>query len=105
MDPYLQMLGMTQFYNEAESLTPYEAFTCYTRHAAAALLESDELGTLEVGKAADFFTADRDFFRLPPAQVVEFRPVQTYYGGRAYAARKGTVGELLRMMLTPPHLL
>lgn len=54
MDPWLQMLGMVDFYNPEESITPYEAFRCYTLNPARAILEEDERGTLEVGKAADF---------------------------------------------------
>ncbi len=105
MDPYLQMLGMVQFYNERESLTPYEALRTYTVHAAEALLEGDERGTLEVGKAADFFTAAEDFFALRPEEVVSFRPTQTYYEGRACRPMKGTVGNLVRMLLTRSKLI
>lgn len=105
MDPYLQMLGMVQFYNEQESLSPYEALTTYTVNAAKALLEGDERGTLEEGKAADFFTADADFSALSPEEVVSFRPVQTYYGGKVYRPMKGTVDNLLRMLLTRPKLI
>ena len=102
MDPYLQMLGMMQFYNEDESLSAYEALTTYTVNAARALLEGDERGTLEEGKAADFFTADADFFTLSPEEVVGFRPAKTYYGGKAYRPMKGSVGELVRLLLTRP---
>ncbi len=105
MDPYLQMLGMVQFYNENESVSPYTAFCSYTKNAAAALLESDDFGTLECGKIADFFTADCDFFSLPPEKVVAFRPVQTYYGGKAYKNKKGSVAELIKMLLTKPKLI
>ena len=105
MDPYLQMLGMVQFYNEQESLTPYEALTTYTVNAAKALLEGDERGTLEVGKVADFFTADADFCALSPEEVVSFRPAQTYYEGKAYRPMKGTVGNLVRIMLNRPKLI
>lgn len=105
MDPYQQMLGMTQFYNEEESVTPYEAMVTYTKNPARALEEDDEFGTLEEGKTADFFTADRDFFRLSPMEVAAFRPVQTYYGGIPYIEKKGTVAELVRMMLKKPQLI
>ncbi|MCQ2421092.1 MAG: amidohydrolase family protein, partial [Clostridia bacterium] len=105
MDPYLQMLGMVQFYNEQESLTPYEALTTYTVHAAKALLEGDERGTLETGKAADFFTADCDFSALRPDEITGFRPVQTYYAGKACRPMKGTVGNLVRMLLSRPKLI
>lgn len=102
MDPYLQMLGMVQFYHENESVTPYQAFRCYTAHAAKSIEESEIRGTLEQGKVADFFTADRDFFTLSPQEVVDFRPTDTYYGGRKYQQKKGTVPELLMMLLHKP---
>lgn len=102
MDPYLQMLGMVQFYNENESVTPFQAFRCYTAHAAKSIEESDVRGTLEPGKVADFFTADRDFFTLSPQEVVDFRPTGTYYSGKKYQKKKGTVPELLFMLLRRP---
>lgn len=102
IDPYLQMLGMVQFYNENESITPYQAFRCYTANAARSIEEGDVRGTLEPGKAADFFSADRDFFSLSPEEVVDFRPSETWYAGRKYRQKKGTVTELLAMMLSKP---
>ena len=105
MDPYLQMLGMTQFYNEEESITPYEAMCTYTKNAARAIEEEDEYGTLEIGKVADFFTADKDFFKLKPEEITGFRPVQTFYGGKAYVKKKGTIAELVKMFLRKPKLI
>ncbi len=105
LDPWLQMLGMVQFYRESESLTPYEAFRCYTVHPARALLEEDERGTLEAGRLADFFTAEEDLFSLSPEQLGAFRPAQTYYGGRPARVWRGTLGELLVMMLRRPKKL
>lgn len=102
LDPWLQMLGMVQFYREEESVTPFEAFRCYTANAARALGEEKERGTLTTGKAADFFTADSDLFALPPEQVVGFRPVQTWYAGKPYRKKKGSLWELIRMLLTSP---
>lgn len=99
LDPWLQMLGMADFYNPEESVTPFQAFRCYTIHPAKAILEGDERGTLEVGKAADFFTADQDLFTLSPKDIVSFRPACTYYGGRPYRRKKGTVAELFLSML------
>ena len=95
----MQMQGMVQFYIEEESVTPYEAFQCYTSHPARAILEEGDYGTLEVGKKADFFTAKEDFFGLDRDAVRTFRPTQTYYGGEAYVRKKGTVFELIKMML------
>ena len=99
LDPWLQILGMVDFYNSEESITPYEAFRCYTINPARAILEVNERGTLEAGKAADFFTADKDLFALQPKDIASFRPECTYYGGRLYRKKKGTVAELLWSML------
>ena len=102
LDPWLQMLGMVHFYVESESITVEQAFRCYTANAARAIREERLRGTLEVGKAADFFTAGEDLFSLPPERVVAFRPEQTFYGGKPFRRKKGTLGELLAMLLTKP---
>ena len=99
MDPFLQMLGMVQFYREDESVDAYTAMKSYTANAARAVLEDDRIGTLEVGKTADFFTADEDFFTLTGQEIASFRPVETYYAGKPYSEKKGTAGELLLQML------
>ena len=103
MDPWLQMQGMCEFYHEAESVTPYEAFRCYTIHPARALEEEADIGTLEAGKEANFFVADRDLFTLDPHQVADYRPRATYYGGKLYKRRKGSLAELVAMFLRKPH--
>lgn len=105
MDPYLQMLGMTEFYNEEESITPYQAMRTYTVNAARAIEEENEYGSLEEGKVADFFTADQDFFKLKPREVSGFRPVKTYYQGKAYQKKTGSTFELIKMMLKKPKLI
>ena len=102
MDPYLQMLGMVEFYNEQESITSYQALSSYTVNAAKAIEEFDDYGTLEVGKVADFFTAKSDFTKLNPKDIVEFRPTQTYYGGKPFKKWKGSISELAKMMLSRP---
>ena len=102
MNPYVQMQGMVDFYRPEESLTAYEAFRAYTLHPAQAMLEDADYGTLEVDKRADFFTAEKDFFRLSAEQVGEFRPSQTYYGGNPYRHKKDSIGELIKMMLKRP---
>lgn len=103
LDPYLQMLGMVQFFRPEESVTPYQAFCCYTKNPARALGEEADIGTLEVGKEASFFVADRDFFTLAPHEVAAFRPRQTYDRGKPWNMRRGTLLSLLVMMLRRPH--
>lgn len=89
LDPWLQMLGMTQFYREEESVTPYEALRCYTVHPARALLEEKERGMLLAGMRADFFTSDRDLFSLSPTELGDFRPLDTWYGGKPAVDGRG----------------
>ena len=102
LDPWLQILGMTQFYREEESITPYEALRCYTVHPARALMEERERGMLLAGMRADFFTSDRDLFQLSPKELGNFRPLGTWYGGKPARRWKGTAGELAGMLLRRP---
>ena len=103
LNPYLQMMGMVDFYTPEESVTAFEAFRTYTSNAAKAILEDDEYGTLETGKHADFFIADKNFFELDADGVRDFRPSKTYYGGKPYREKNGSVPELIKMMMTKGH--
>ena len=57
----------------------------------------------EPGKWANFFVADQDLFTLHPEQLPDFRPRQSYYGGRPWKERKGSLGELAAMFFKVPH--
>jgi len=98
LDPWQQMLGMTEFYNEEESISPYEAFRCYTVNPAKAILEEGERGRLLPGMRADFFTGSRNIFTLTPKELGDFRPGRTYYLGRPSKRHRGTVAGLLVML-------
>ena len=102
LDPYQQMLGMTQFYNEEESVTPFEAFRCYTANPAKAMLEGEERGMLLPGMRADFFTADQNLFALTPEEICAFRPKETYYLGEKARCWNGTLAEFLSLLLRKP---
>lgn len=102
LDPWLQMLGMVQFYREEESVTPYEAFSCYTVNPARAILEENERGRLLPGMRADFFTGEKNIFEMTPEELSAFRPACTYYAGERAKTWKGTVMELAKMLLRRP---
>jgi len=102
IDPWQQMLGMTQFYNEDESITPFEAFRCYTANPAKAILEDSERGMLLPGLRADFFTGDRNIFRLSPGELCAFRPEKTYYLGKEARHWRGSMAEFILMLLRRP---
>lgn len=103
IDQFQQMLGMVQYYIPSESVTMYEAFRCCTINAAKAMNEAHNIGSLEVGKEANFFISDRNLFELKPEELSEFMPLETYYDGELYEEKKGTLGELIKMMFTKAH--
>ena len=41
----------------------------------------DELGTIEVGKLADFSVFDRDLMTIPEAEILQAQPVMTVVHG------------------------
>lgn len=102
MNPYDQMLGMIQFYQEEQSLTPYEAMQTYTGNSARMLGEIETSGTLETGKQADFFATKTDIFCSCGVEISATRAEFTVIGGKRYIPKKGTVAELLRMFLKCP---
>lgn len=103
LDPYLQMAGMVDFYRAEESISAYQAFRCYSLNPAAALEEAGDIGSLEPGKEANFFVADRELFSLSAGELTDFRPRRSYYLGRPWKRRRGSLWELLLMLLGPCH--
>lgn len=64
-----------------ERMTRWEALACFTLGAAAAAGMEDEVGSLEVGKRADFAILDRDPMTVPESEIWKVRPVRTMIGG------------------------
>ena len=102
LDPWQQMMGMTQFYNEDESISVFEAFRCYTANPAKAILEDSERGMLLPGMRADFFTGNGNIFDLSPEKLCSYRPTHTYYLGKKARVWTGSLGEFLLMLLKKP---
>ncbi len=102
MNPYEQMLGMVEFYLPEQSLTPFQALRTYTAEPAKMLGEEMDSGTLEVGKKADFFVTRKDFCRAEPEEIGEFYAEYLVKDGRRFAEKKGTVRELVKMLMRRP---
>ncbi|MGH7559367.1 MAG: amidohydrolase, partial [Gemmatimonadota bacterium] len=74
-----------------ERLTREEALACFTKWAAAAAGMDDEVGTLEVGKRADFLVLDRDIMAVPAEEIWRTQVLRTVIDGETvYEASAGT---------------
>ncbi len=64
-----------------ERMTREEALACFTRDAAWAAGMEDEVGTLSVGKRADFVVVDRDPLTAPAEDLWKTRVLRTVIDG------------------------
>lgn len=66
---------------QTEVLTLEEAIAGYTVAGAEVLGREAEIGSLEVGKRADFLVLDRDLFAIEPAEIVNAQVDLTVFAG------------------------
>lgn len=64
-----------------QKITVEEALQCYTVDAAYSGFMEQEIGSLEVGKQADFVILDRDITEIAPQDIRESRVLLTVVGG------------------------
>ena len=102
VNPYEQMLGMVDFYLQEQSITPFEALKAYTVNPAKMLGELNT-GTLQKGNDADFFICDRDILSCKGTDITLCKAEYMVIRGERYKEKKGTVSELLKMLVTKPH--
>ncbi|MEM0910283.1 MAG: amidohydrolase family protein [Pseudomonadota bacterium] len=73
-----------------ESISIEQAFRAFTLDAAYAAFQEDIIGTLAVGKKADFIVIDRDIFNIPPTEIRSTQVLQTWVNGQlVYMAEQG----------------
>ncbi|MBI4442392.1 MAG: amidohydrolase family protein [Acidobacteria bacterium] len=66
----------------------------YTRWAAEYVMKENDLGSLEVGKFADFVVLDKDYFAIPVEEIPNITPQMTVVGGRIAYLGTGYAGRL-----------
>ena len=64
-----------------------EALRLFTHHAAYAAFLDREIGSLGPGKRADFVVLDRDIMKVPEADLLQTRVLQTVIGGETVYQR------------------
>lgn len=64
-----------------QKMTIVEAIKGYTIWAAYAAFQEDILGSIEVGKYADFTILDKDILTIEPMEILNTKPIYTIIGG------------------------
>jgi predicted amidohydrolase YtcJ len=70
-------------------MTIQEAVKGFTIWAAYAAFQEDILGSIEVGKLADFTVLDRDILHIEPKEILTTEAVLTVVGGKIRFSRLG----------------
>jgi hypothetical protein len=65
-----------------QKMTIEEAIKGYTIWAAYAAFQENILGSIEVGKLADFTILDKNILTIEPAEILNTRPIYTIVGGQ-----------------------
>ena len=74
--------GESESNNAAEAITVEEAIRAYTLGGAHAILREDDIGSIEVGKYADFIVLDRNLTRIDNDDIDQTRVLMTVFSGR-----------------------
>lgn len=67
--------------NPNERVSIIEAIRTFTINAAYILKREDEIGSLEVGKKADFIVLDKNIFTVHPLDICNIKVLKTYFNG------------------------
>ncbi|MSO20054.1 MAG: hypothetical protein EXQ56_06240 [Acidobacteria bacterium] len=84
---YVWQLLMTREVNDGKKVLPKEALDrvvvlkMWTNWASEYVMKEKDLGTLEVGKLADFVVLDKDYLTIPIADIPKIKPQMTVVGG------------------------
>jgi predicted amidohydrolase YtcJ len=80
-------------YGPEQKITAFEAIRSWTLHSAIACRWDKEIGTIEVGKRADFVVLARDPRATEPLEISKIQVERTFVGGRNATVRERTEGK------------
>ena len=83
-----------QVVNPDERIGRVTVLKMYTRWAAEYVMKENDLGSLEVGKMADYVVLDKDYFTIPIEEIPNITPQMTVVGGRIAYLGTGYAGRL-----------
>ena len=70
------------YYNRDEAMDRTDLMKAATIWGAEQLLNEKNIGSLEVGKLADFIVIDKDYFTIPGDQIKTIKTLLTSVGGK-----------------------
>jgi len=82
--PYGPLYGIwsaVTHHNERVRLTVEEALRCYTMESAYSIFQEHTLGSLTVGKRADFVVLSDNILEVPPDKIIDIDVEMTVVGG------------------------
>ena len=65
-----------------QNISLEEAIKAYTINGAYVMRQENKVGSLEVGKLADFVVLDRDIFTIPTSQIKQTKVILTIFNGK-----------------------
>ena len=82
--PYGPLYGIwsaTTHHNNRVRLTVEEALRCYTLESAYSIFQENSLGSITIGKRADFVVLSDNILEVPPDQIIDIDIEMTVVGG------------------------
>ena len=82
--PYGPLYGIwsaTTHPNPKVRLTVEEALRCYTMESAYSVFQERTLGSISVGKRADFVILSENIYEVPPSRIKDIEIETTIVGG------------------------
>lgn len=77
----IDMIDSTHMLNPAEKVSVLEAVKSFTINSSYILGMEKDVGSLEIGKKADFIVLDKDIFKVHPLEIKNIKVNRTYLNG------------------------